>query len=102
MFLSGVSRLGGWSAHAHCAQIPLSVRLEKRRGDEREGGERGREQLEKEKERQDGHKRCLSLRQGPFLGVGRVDLPPPTCRCSAMLDTRRTGMSGNGGNLQKS
>lgn len=66
------------------------------------GGERGREQLEKEKERQDGHKRRLPLRQGPFLGVGRVDLPPPTCRRTATLDARRTGMSGNGGNLQKS
>lgn len=79
MFLSGLSGLGGWSAHAQCAQIPRSVRLEKRRGVEREG-ERGGEQLQKEKERQDGHEHRLSLRLGPFLGVGWVDLPP---RCAA-------------------
>lgn len=52
MFLSRLSGLGGWSAHAQCAQIPRSVRLEKRRGVEREG-ERGGEQLQKEKDKMD-------------------------------------------------
>lgn len=101
MFLSGLSGLGGWSAHAQCAQIPRSVRLEKRRGVEREG-ERGGEQLQKEKERQDGHEHRLLLRLGPFLGVGWVDLPPRRRCSSVMLESKRTGMSGNGGNLQNS
>lgn len=61
---------------------PYSTAGKAQRGRERETGERGREQLEKEKERQDGHKRRLSLRPGPFLGVGWVDLPPQRRRCS--------------------